>query len=133
MSVAVLTDAVQMRLISGSLVVNDPAPPAPAPAPERLAGTQARAAAATRTARIFFSRVSGQSGQKSGVNSVSDIGSSTLTETITSSASSGSSFQTERTTSGATRTAVPRPHSNTSSPSLNWRVPETTRYSSSWF
>jgi glyoxylase-like metal-dependent hydrolase (beta-lactamase superfamily II) len=70
----------------------------------------------------------GYAGQKSSPErSTSPIGSSIRAETITSSASSGSSFQTPRHVSGGTRIAWCRPSSTTSSPSLNWSRPESTK------
>jgi len=67
-----------------------------------------------------------QSGQKPSTTSASPTGSSTLTETMTSSASPGPSFQTDRTVSAPTRTAEPASTSTTSSPSLNSNTPEIT-------
>jgi SAM-dependent methyltransferase len=59
-------------------------------------------------------------------STISASGSVSRTEQIRTSASSGPAFQTERTVSGATRTAVRAPTSTTSSPSLNCSAPETT-------
>src|SRR5436190_24076349 len=79
-------------------------------------------AAVGATAPQFYS-----SGQKSGTVSASPRGSLTRFDTMITTASASLSFQTERTTCGGTRTALPGPTSITSSSSLNCSVPSTTK------
>src|SRR5262249_30142004 len=100
---------------------------APDPPEQRIAGREGtpagRAGRARQDERGDESYES--SGQKSGL--YSGLAPAPRDASIPTPAPSGSSFHTDRNTSGATRTAVPRSHSITSSSSLNWSFPEMTK------
>ena len=118
MSVAVFTDLAQIEPSSGSLEANEPvtddagAPPA--------AASTAVSATTGMQARSDLTRARSRAGTR-------PWSPRPASRRSRARASSGSSFQTERNTSGATLTAVPRPHSTTSSPSLNCSFPEMTK------